>query len=121
MKKNVLKLAGIISLLFIGSSYATPVHLSNETRYPVRANIGYLGLFCNNDYNVQIAPGKTNSASEARACLIHKITASVTVPGDKPGTTKTVAANPYKSSGTGLRQFKIFENHNGSFSIVNID
>ncbi len=115
MNKNVLKLAGIITLLFIGSSYANQVTLTNETQYPVKATIYYNGIFCSTDRDVDIAPGKTYR-NEVGACLINQIAASVFVPGRAMPAT----ARPYTSSGTGYRTFKIVSEYNGNYETFSV-
>lgn len=112
MNKNVFKLAGLVSLLFVGSSFATTLYLTNQTNVHAKATIYYGGL-CSTDRDLDIAPGKTIQVG-AGACLVIQIAASMYV----PGRAMPASAKPYLSSGTGYRTFAIIQNYDGSFAVI---
>lgn len=111
MNKNVFKLAGLLSLFFAGSSFATTLYLTNQTKVHAKATI-YYGA-CSTDRDKDIAPGETLEIG-AGLCLVTQIAASMYVPGrDMPATAK-----PYTSIGTGYRTFAIIQNYDGSFAVI---
>lgn len=100
MKKKLLVAAVALSFFAVNQSLSSVLRVTNNLVEDAHISVTYLGFFCTDDKNILIKPGKTWS-TEAGACLITKITPSITAAG------KTVYGLSFESSGTGDRTFSI--------------